>query len=382
LSVVTALQHFDPAPYAIARRVAQPEDVQLLASRIENLQRRLVAENPDVQRWLVTQVIIPVALGDEPRPGACTEIWGEAPSGPDGKKLNEPWTLMAENLLCLQQIGGRYDLQKLIALLPKQEWRLPASERLALAAIKHTVEEFKLDAPEDRTGVLLAQCAMVGRSSQQILGLVHEFLREPSGKLKTDLLHTIARVRANDLNALDALIKRWNHDRRGLSLSPHSEGSPLEGRVKVEFSDIAVEERALPFDLFHLEMALSALASNLERNQRSVVGRKPPSRALECLASSERLELTYLDNSTGFTGMEDLANAVKSSLEKKDPLFRGLPLALSFPFHYAMIDVAVMMANRTWQPLVGPPSADMKEAENTWTFGVRWSFNLTSQSQT
>ena len=73
--IVTSLQFFEPAPYAISFKESVSTQIDDVKKALLGLQRLLVAQNREVRRWLIAQVLLPVSLGLPPQSGMCAEVW-------------------------------------------------------------------------------------------------------------------------------------------------------------------------------------------------------------------------------------------------------------------------------------------------------------------
>lgn len=361
------LQLFNPAPYAITIK-DKASALKRANTAITALVRDLVAQNPEVHRWLVGQVILPIALRGEPTDGTCSEIWPGRPSG--DQEAGEAWILQARKVLPQLHEARGWDLEGLIGLLPKLHWRLPLAGHRAIKGLQHDLAQLRGD-PQKIAGNavrLRAKCASAGVSGLRVLGPLQAAIDSPTRHAISIVMEAVARASRNDLTSLHQFCL------------DHDGGSGCDPDLRQPFRLERPEtDASLPFDLFHLGLAVDALHDNLLRLEK-----RSPRSKVSAHITKNLVAVTYVDNSPGFADMAELAEGLRTSLAKPDALDRGLPLALAFPFSYPVKEMAVMTVDGSWLRLVPPannarPDAGGKRPDDEtegWRFGVRWVFAL------
>lgn len=374
---VKALQHFRPAPYRVVEKDVESAQAEACAAII-SLLKGLLSYSPEFHRWLVGQVILPLLVGGRPSAGRCYDLWSER----EGRTApEEGWIVEPEEVLPPYVTDGQWNLPLLIELLPKLPWRVPLADRWAIRALQHDLRRF-CDNPEAikrKASRLRAKCASAGPRGLRLLGPLQDVICSPSTDGIKKLLQDTERNSRNDLRSLEEFC--WKNQglfevdsmlRTPVQFLPPDKRDPLED---------------LPFDLFHLELAVDALRHNLERLLEANAEDRATAFAVQAHRATDGLSVTYLDNSPGFANKTSLAAELNKSLGKSNALERGLPLALSFPFYYPFKELAFLTQDGNWITLADDGRAtaarptdriEPSDAGTRFRFGVCWTFRLES----
>ncbi len=366
-----ALEYFADAPFVLLRVPSgETADPTVLPARLVLLQRRALTYSEDAKGWLIAGVLLPKLLGFETIRGCCGPLR-------DMDDVDIKWELgeveffpQLRTAVGVTPLPMKEQIELLIGFIDRREFRLASKQREAIHSVVHSLKnllrctELTADDYEDA----LTRCSMAGFSGQAIFLQVQEAKRS---RLVADIrtaIRTAEGVLENSTKQLDEFCVKHGgcFDCVDSLMEVPQEGGTRGGEVD--------KKDRLPFDHAHLVRAVDALYDNLKK--------KPPQggarHELASYQTASTLTVAYRDNSEGFAGLDNLATAVKRSLNKTSQLDRGLPLALSFPFYYPLTRLEVLMNTGEWVTLYPAGLLDGYDAGGEWHFGVRWTFTMDS----
>jgi hypothetical protein len=360
-TVALAMSKFAKPPFLVQPKEPARVATELASGPIAELQRQLVAANAELLAWVIGKVAIPCLLGRPPEEGKCGKLWPTDPADVD-------WVLEAE---CFFPQWDGTDVNGLLTLalgvIPKESYRVPAPRVRALNSIEHDLKKVCASGRPDR-GLLeraIGTCFEAGACAEGVLLKLREADRTDSTSLVFDALADCGAIRENSLRQLDDYCNAYGNS------SSRWKAGALTCAVSLSRPPAldGAQDTALPFDLAHLRRAVEALSINRPEARFSV----------NAEWDGQVLTVTYADSSEGFVDVGALGAAVVESLREKG-LNRGLPLALSFPFYYAVRFVDVLLGvsgSKIWHRLFPANEACPGSQNSVDGYGVRWSFALT-----
>lgn len=351
-------------------------------------QKRLLESSPQVYRWFLRKVFLPVLMGKMPIEGNASQLSVANPS--------KEFSLKAD--LFFPQFKGEEISNKTKEFFREflicENWELQSWEMRALQSLEHDLREEKCDFYSrlvqekrvdylDRLLVAAVDAGTVGQGILALLETAREEL-EKSGKWPSELLELAhkfcCRAMRNSERDLEDLCKDLQNSEalinEGVEFFLVDDACAVEPDSPAELSD-----PGLPFPIAYFQRVISALRHNLETNLKNKQG--SPWFSLRARVGEESLAIIWEDNSEGFASIEDFRAAVVKSSSKDSAEHRGLPLAILFGVEFGAEIVHVLIRDKTcksgpdWNLIYSTNDAMAPDAFNLKKqtgFGFYWKF--------